>query len=68
MVRTGLVLLQVVAGLAVPDFGAILNLVGGSTITITSFVLPPLCYLRLSAAKDDLGQPYRSVLPAPQVK
>ncbi|XP_071547073.1 uncharacterized protein [Panulirus ornatus] len=61
VVRTGLVLLEVLAGLTVPDFRVILNLVGGSTITLMSFVLPPLCYLRLSAVKDDLGQPHRAV-------
>ena len=46
---------EVVIGLAVPDFGAILNLVGGSTVTICSFLLPPLMYLKLVDAQPGPG-------------
>jgi len=30
---------------SVPSFGSILDLIGGSTITILTFVLPPLLYM-----------------------
>ena len=42
-------------GLAIPSFSKILDLVGGSTVTIMSFVLPPICYLKLSSMKDETG-------------
>ena len=32
---------------SLPDFGAILNLIGATTITLLNFVFPPLFYLRL---------------------
>lgn len=35
---------------SVPSFGAILNLVGGSTVTLLTFVFPPLFYMRLADA------------------
>ncbi|XP_063591326.1 uncharacterized protein LOC134768430 [Penaeus indicus] len=60
-VRTLLLAVIVLMGVLVPDFGKILNLIGGSSVTIESFVLPPLCYLKLCAAKDDHGKPFRSV-------
>ena len=31
----------------IPDFGSILDLVGGSTVTLLTFVFPPLFYMRL---------------------
>ena len=33
--------------LSVPQFGKILSLIGGSTITLMTFVLPPLFYMKL---------------------
>jgi hypothetical protein len=32
------------------SFGSILNLVGGSTVTLLTFVFPPLFYMRLADA------------------
>ncbi|KAA0199944.1 hypothetical protein HAZT_HAZT010036 [Hyalella azteca] len=61
VVRTLLVLLEIVVGLAIPDFGKILDLVGASTVTLMSFVLPPICYLRLSDSLDARGEAYRFV-------
>lgn len=52
----------VLVGFTIPDFGKILDLIGGSTVALMSFVLPPLCYLRLSATKGLDGQPLRWVL------
>ena len=34
-------------GLSIPNFGAILNLIGATTITLLNFVFPPLFYLIL---------------------
>lgn len=38
---------------SIPSFGAILNLVGGSTVTLLTFVFPPLFYMRI--ADDTIG-------------
>lgn len=46
-------------GFAIPDFGKILDLVGGSTVALMSFVLPPLCYLRLCSFRGLDGLPHR---------
>jgi len=35
---------------SVPSFGSILNLVGGSTVTLLTFVFPPFFYMKLSDA------------------
>merc|ERR1719289_847466 len=35
---------------SVPSFGSILNLVGGSTVTLLTFVFPPLFYMRIADA------------------
>jgi vesicular inhibitory amino acid transporter len=32
---------------SVPNFGSILDLVGGSTVTLLTFVFPPFFYMRL---------------------
>ena len=32
-------------GQSLPSFGAILSLIGGSTVTIITFVLPPILYI-----------------------
>ncbi|ROT83182.1 Proton-coupled amino acid transporter 4 [Penaeus vannamei] len=47
LVRSAIIVFEVLVGLAVPDFGMILNLIGGSTVTVCSFILPPLMYMKL---------------------
>jgi vesicular inhibitory amino acid transporter len=47
-----MVLLMVVVGETIPKFGKILSLVGGSTVTLTTFVLPPFFYMRLCDQKN----------------
>ena len=32
-------------GQTLPSFGAILSLIGGSTVTIITFILPPILYM-----------------------
>ena len=34
----------------VPSFGAILDLVGGSTVTLLTFIFPPFFYMKLADA------------------
>lgn len=51
--RSCIVLGEVVVGLAVPSFDKILNLIGGSTVTICSFLLPGIMYLRLCDMKGN---------------
>ena len=47
LLRSSIVIIEMIICLAIPDFGLILNLIGGSTVTLCSFVLPPLMYMRL---------------------
>ena len=43
--RTGTLALLLLVGQSVPSFGSILDLVGGSTITCLTFIMPPLLYI-----------------------
>lgn len=62
VVRTLVMCVVVLIGLAVPTFGKILDLIGGSTVSLLSFVMPPLCYYKLSTAKRPSdGLPYRVI-------
>ncbi|KAG7175976.1 Amino acid transporter AVT1A-like [Homarus americanus] len=61
LLRTGLMMAIVVTGLAVPEFSKILDLMGGSTITLLSFILPALCYMRLCALPGPDGLPHRKL-------
>ncbi|UYV83376.1 hypothetical protein LAZ67_23000819 [Cordylochernes scorpioides] len=47
-VRTGLLLVVVFAAESIPHFGKILNLIGGSTIALMTYVFPPIFYICLS--------------------
>jgi vesicular inhibitory amino acid transporter len=49
MVRTGVLLAVVFVAESVPTFGPVLDLVGGSTLTLTSLVFPCIFYLYISA-------------------
>ncbi|ROT80809.1 hypothetical protein C7M84_000446 [Penaeus vannamei] len=51
----------ILTGLAVPDFGKILDLIGGSSVTLMSFILPPLCYIRLCNAELTAGVKHRDL-------
>uniref|UniRef100_F6VBN4 Amino acid transporter transmembrane domain-containing protein n=1 Tax=Ciona intestinalis TaxID=7719 RepID=F6VBN4_CIOIN len=48
IVRTSVMLSMLFVALSVPHFGVILSLVGGTTVTATNFIFPPLFYLMLS--------------------
>ncbi|KAL7642164.1 UNVERIFIED_CONTAM: hypothetical protein RMT77_006724 [Armadillidium vulgare] len=60
-VRTSVILFELIVVLAVPDFGLILNLIGGSTMSCMSFILPPIMYMKLVADKSDKTWPERSI-------
>lgn len=47
LLRTGLVIGMVIVGETIPHFGKLLALVGGSTVTLLTFVLPPFFYMQL---------------------
>ncbi|KAK7865356.1 hypothetical protein R5R35_006837 [Gryllus longicercus] len=53
VLRTVILGLMVFLGESIPDFGKILALVGGSTITMTTFVFPPLFYMALCDQSSD---------------
>ncbi|KAI1708095.1 transmembrane amino acid transporter protein domain-containing protein [Ditylenchus destructor] len=57
VVRAGTIGMCVFVAETIPNFGSIMDLIGGSTITATSFTLPCVFYLYLSAgaqkAQDD---------------
>nr|CAD7396403.1 unnamed protein product [Timema poppensis] len=52
LVRTLMVCVMVFVGETIPKFGKILSLVGGSTVTLLTFVFPPLFYMRLCDQKN----------------
>nr|CAD7437485.1 unnamed protein product [Timema bartmani] len=52
LVRTLMVCVMIFVGETIPKFGKILSLVGGSTITLLTFVFPPLFYMRLCDQKN----------------
>ncbi len=53
MVRSVMVLCILFVAETVPHFGAILSLVGGSTVTFLTFVAPSIFYLRLTSMQGD---------------
>ncbi|XP_045612816.1 uncharacterized protein [Procambarus clarkii] len=61
VLRSLIVSLQMLICLAIPDFGLILNLIGGSLITLCTFVLPPLMYMKL--IDDHSGQFKKRTIP-----
>ncbi|KAF5278130.1 hypothetical protein FQR65_LT03646 [Abscondita terminalis] len=51
--RTVMVFIMVFIGESIPAFGKILSLVGGSTITLLTFVLPPYFYMKLCSQHNE---------------
>uniref|UniRef100_H2Z6I0 Amino acid transporter transmembrane domain-containing protein n=1 Tax=Ciona savignyi TaxID=51511 RepID=H2Z6I0_CIOSA len=59
IIRTCVMASMLFIALSIPHFGVILSLVGGTTITATNFIFPPLFYLMLArqhAASDAPGE------------
>ena len=50
--RTSSVLLLLFIAESIPSFGAILNLIGASTVTLLTFIFPPLFYIKLVDASS----------------
>ncbi|KAB7494716.1 Amino acid transporter ANTL1, partial [Armadillidium nasatum] len=59
--RTALIVFDLIVALGIPDFGLILNLVGGSTVTICSFLAPPAMYIKLVDDKSNPEWPQRII-------
>ncbi|KAK7065257.1 hypothetical protein SK128_001565 [Halocaridina rubra] len=51
LLRSSMVLGQILICLTVPNFSKILNLIGGSLITLCTFVFPPIMYIKLMDMK-----------------
>ncbi|XP_050736625.1 uncharacterized protein LOC127008521 [Eriocheir sinensis] len=63
ILRTSLVVAGVLVGLAVKNFGRILNLIGSFSVPLLTFVLPPIFYIRLCDSKERSDWPERSIAP-----
>lgn len=62
LVRSFLMLGILAVGETIPKFGKILSLVGGSTITLLTFVFPPYFYMKLCDRKiADSAYKYREI-------
>ncbi|XP_063244855.1 uncharacterized protein LOC134546192 [Bacillus rossius redtenbacheri] len=59
-VRSSMMLVMLFIGESVPQFGKLLSLVGGSTVTLLTFVFPSLFYMRLCDQKH-VDWPQRSI-------
>ena len=57
--RTTVMCVILFVGETLPNFGAILDLIGGSTVTLLTFVFPPIFYLLLR--KDPAGSKRRAL-------
>ena len=53
--RSGCMLGLLVISLSLPNFGAILDLIGATTITLLNFVFPPIFFLLLSKKYQSLN-------------
>ena len=53
--RSGCMLGLLVIALSLPNFGAILDLIGATTITLLNFVFPPIFFLLLSKKYKSLN-------------
>ena len=53
--RSGCMLGLLVISLSLPNFGAILDLIGATTITLLNFVFPPIFFLLLSKKYKSLN-------------
>lgn len=52
VLRTSIMIAILFVALTIPKFGPILDLVGGSTMTLTSMIMPGICYIALVAMKN----------------
>lgn len=59
--RTSLLLLVAFIGETFPNFGQILDLIGGSSISMMAFVFPPIFYAKLCHDRSNHEWPIRSI-------
>ncbi|KAF0293885.1 Amino acid transporter AVT1A [Amphibalanus amphitrite] len=50
--RTGMMAINVLIGETVPSFSKVLDLIGASALTLMTFIMPPILYLRLTSHTD----------------
>lgn len=50
-IRTAVLMVLLLVALLIPKFDKILDLIGGSTISLMSFIFPPIFYMRLASKK-----------------
>ncbi|KHN87090.1 Lysine histidine transporter 1 [Toxocara canis] len=55
-VRTGVMIMVIFVAESLPTFGPLLDLVGGSTLTLTALVFPCFFYLYLSVAEEKTNE------------
>ncbi|CAD5231820.1 unnamed protein product [Bursaphelenchus xylophilus] len=67
IVRTGVMAILVFAAESVPNFGPLLDLVGGSTLTLTSILLPCVFYTFLKTAEEEHTQINNPKVPMKRV-
>ncbi|XP_014247204.1 amino acid transporter AVT1A-like isoform X1 [Cimex lectularius] len=53
LIRTCMVIMMVIIGVSIPSFAKLLSLVGGSTVTLLTFVLPNYFYMKLCDQECD---------------
>lgn len=61
IVRTLLVCLVMLIAYTIPHFDKIMNLIGGSTMTLLTFIFPPLFYICLCYNDESKLQPYKRI-------
>ena len=59
-VRSGVLFVVVFVAESVPNFGPLLNLVGGSAVTLSSVIFPSIFFLYLTAGDKVLDEEGRS--------
>ncbi|CAG2102700.1 unnamed protein product [Medioppia subpectinata] len=57
--RTVLMAALIFAAMSVPSFGVIITLIGGTTVTLMAFLMPPFFYFKLCADRSDSEWPER---------
>ncbi|KAB7500327.1 hypothetical protein Anas_03094 [Armadillidium nasatum] len=61
LVRTSLVAFELIIALGIPNFNLILGLIGGSTITLCSFIAPSSMYMKLVNDQSNPQWPQRTI-------
>ena len=53
-----MLLVVIIIGESVPDFGQIMDLVGGTAVAMLTFILPPIFYLKLRTPDPENDKRY----------